>query len=110
MDRLKLIFIAGVLSAVLLGYVGPVQAYLAQRSELAHQREVLSELELKRDRLERQAKESLRPDVLEAQAREQAMIKPGERAYVIRGLPEETPARAEGGDDGGLWDRITGLL
>jgi cell division protein FtsB len=102
MPRLKLLFIAGILTAVLIGYVGPVQAYVEQRAELAHQRETLAQLDAKRDRLERQAKASNRPDVLEAKARDLGLIKPGERAYVIRGLPEDKPARPESSDDGGL--------
>ena len=106
MPRLKLLFIAGILTAVLIGYVGPVQAYVEQRAELAHQKATLAELEAKRDRLKRQAKASDRPDVLEAKARDLGLIKPGERAYVIRGLPDEKPAHADTSDDGGLWGWI----
>jgi cell division protein FtsB len=110
MPRLKTLFIAGILTAVLIGYVGPVQAYIDQRSELAHQQATLAELEAKRDRLKKQTKASERPDVLEAKARDLGLIKPGERAYVIRGLPDEKPPRTEATDDGGLWGWIAGRL
>jgi len=110
MPRLKILFIAGLLTAVLIGYVGPVRAYVDQRAELAEQQETLAELEAKRDRLKQLTKASERADVLEAQAREQGLIKPGERAYVVRGLPDDKPSRREASDDGGLWGWIAGLL
>jgi len=110
MHRLKLLFIAGILTAVLVGYIGPVQSYIEQRAELSRQQTALAELTAKRDRLQKQNDALNRPEVLEARARDLGLIRPGERAYVIRGLPDEPKPRAESSDDGGVFGWLTSRL
>ena len=110
MNRLKLFLVAGILTAVLVGYVGPVQAYIEQRAELSRQQNELAEQTAKRDRLQKQNDALNRPEVLEARARDLGLIRPGERAYVIRGLPEEQRPQEESSDDGGLLGWLTGRL
>jgi cell division protein FtsB len=110
MRRLKQLFIAGLLTAILIGYVGPVRAYLDQRAELGRQQAALVELETKRERLERQNAALDRPAVLEAKARALGLIKPDERAYVVRGLPDERPPREASDDGGGIWGWLAGHL
>lgn len=83
-----------------------MRGYLHQRAELAQQRAELAELEDRRDALKRQLTALGRPEVLEARAREIGLVLPGERTYLLRGLPEpgeERLAAADEGDgDGGL--------
>jgi hypothetical protein len=80
-----------------------VRGYLHQRSELAEQRAALTALEARRDALGRQLVALRRPEVLEARARELGLVRPGERTFLIRGLPEpgEEPADASEDDGGG---------
>jgi hypothetical protein len=80
-----------------------VRGYLHQRSELAEQRAALATLEARRDALGRQIVALRRPEVLEARARELGLVRPGERTFLIRGLPEpgEEPTDAPKGDGGG---------
>ncbi len=80
-----------------------MRGYLHQRSELAEQRAALAELEDRRDALGRQLTALRRPEVLEARARELGLVLPGERTYLLRGLPEpgEEPTAVADEDDGG---------
>jgi len=79
-----------------------VRGYLHQRSELAEQRAALAELEARRDALGRQLTALRRPEVLEARARELGLVLPGERTFLLRGLPEPGEEQAAvAGDDGG---------
>lgn len=92
----------GILTAVLVSYVGPVRGYLAQRAELATQRAALADLREQRDMLRDQVTAISRDEVLERRARELGLALPGERTYVVRGLPPPAAAAAEPeGDEGG---------
>lgn len=77
--------------------------YFDQRAELRHEQARLAELrEEKRTILARIAAADT-PQVLEMRAREQGLVRPGERAFAIHGELEPTPAPAPEGerDDGG---------
>lgn len=105
------IIIAGLLTALLLGYVGPVRGYLAQRAELRDESAKLAVLEQDRDTLRRQIAELNKADVLEARARAIGLIKPGERAFIVRGALGSARARERGGGgDGGPFGWLLGLL
>lgn len=105
------IIILGLLTALLLGYVGPISGYLAQRSELRDESAKLDVLEHKRETLRRQIADLNTADVLEARARAIGLIKPGERAFIVRGDLEPAPAAPEGGgDDGGALGWLTGIF
>jgi hypothetical protein len=98
-----------VLTALLLGYIGPVSGYLDQRAELRDERARLAELERTRDSFRIQIANLGQPAVLEARARELGLIKPGERAFVVRG-DVDPPPPPEPRDDGGALGWITGLF
>jgi cell division protein FtsB len=67
--------------------VGPSRTWLATNAEAKRQREAVAELRAENERL-RAAKRHLQgADALEREARELGMVKAGERAYVIEGLP-----------------------
>jgi len=105
------LILAGLLSALVLGYVGPVRGYLAQRSELQQESARLAVLEQNRDSLRKQIAELNKADVLEARARAIGLIKPGERAFIVRGELGPKPApQTGGGGDGGPFGWLLGLL
>ncbi|MFN8109575.1 MAG: septum formation initiator family protein [Thermoleophilia bacterium] len=82
------------LTAILLGYIGPLNGYLAQRSQLGTQRAELARLQARHDQLTAQLKSMGQDDVLERNARRLGMHKPGERGYIFaRGalVPSTTP-------------------
>ena len=109
--RVRRIIVAGLLTALVLGYVGPVRGYLAQRTELRDESAKLEVLEQNRDTLRRQIAELNKADVLEARARAIGLIKPGERAFIVRGTLGAPPARdTGGGGDGGPFGWLLGLL
>lgn len=105
------IFIAGLLTALLLGYVGPVSGYLNQRAELRDESAKLEVLEQRRETLRKQIADLNKADVLEARARAIGLVKPGERAFIVRGDLEPPAAPDEGGgDDGGPIGWLTGIF
>lgn len=109
--RARRIIVAGLLTALLLGYVGPVSGYLSQRSELRDESAKLEVLEHNRETLRRQIADLNKADVLEARAREIGLIKPGERAFIVRGDLEPKPHAAKGGGgDGGPFGWLTGIF
>ena len=103
--------VAGLLTALLLGYIGPVSGYLSQRAELRQESAKLAALEHTRNEYRRQIADLNTSDVLEARARAIGLVKPGESAFIVRGeiAPESTSA-TEGGDDGGPLGWLTRIL
>ena len=100
---------AGVLTALLLGYIGPVSGYLDQRATLRQEQARLHDLEHTRDALRTQIADLGQPAVLEARARELGLVEPGERAFVVRGDIDPKPP-PEPKDDGGRLGWLTGLF
>lgn len=102
---------AGLLTAILLGYVGPVSGYLQQRAELSEQRARLAELEARRDGFREQITRLGQAPVLEARARELGLVLPGERAFLVRGDLDPPPPPPEDDDgDGGPLGWLTAVF
>lgn len=78
------IVVAGIVSAVLIGYVGPVHGYLSQRGELAKEQRALTSMLATRNALHAQLAALGRDEVLEMRARELGLVRPGERAFIMR--------------------------
>ena len=77
---------AGILTALMLGYIGPVRGYLDQRAELRDEQAKLAMLEQRaRHAAHASSPRWTRPPVLEARARQLGLVKPGERAFLVRG-------------------------
>jgi cell division protein FtsB len=109
--RLRRIFLAGLLTAILIGYIGPVTGYFQQRSQLHQEQAHLAQLVATRDHLRSQLADLDRSSVLEERARALGLIQPGERSYLVRGeLDPPAPAPAKGGGDGGPLGWLTGLF
>jgi cell division protein FtsB len=82
-----------VLLVVLLSFLGPATKYV-RTWQLA--RETRSEVRSLRDdnaRLRSQAKLLQDPQQVELRARQLGMARPGERVYVVRGLPKASPPK-----------------
>lgn len=77
------------LFAVLVSYLGPARNYLESWRLAKQTRVELQELRTDNDRLRERAKRLRDPNTIELEARRIGMARPGERAYVIRGLPKE---------------------
>lgn len=103
----RTIVLAGVLTAVCIGYIGPVNGYISQRSELTRERADLAQLQARRDALAAQLKALERADVLEARARQLGLLKPGEKGYVLKRSQLEPPPPAPEHRDDGLWGWLT---
>ncbi len=102
---------AGLLTAILLGYIGPVSGYLDQRAELREERAKLADLEARRDGFREQIARLGQRPVLEARARELGLVLPGERAFLVRGdLDPAPPPAPEAGDDGGPLGWLTAIF
>ena len=101
MAPLRTYLIAGLATAILIGYIGPVQGYLDQREALAREQAVLKSLEERKKRLENEIAALDQPRVLEVRARELGLVRAGERAFIVRGLPEPPPNRRAPDDSGG---------
>lgn len=101
------LLLAGIVTAILVSYIGPVRGYLAQRTELAQETARLDALEAHRQQLVRQLRAIDRPAVLERRARELGLVRPGERPFLVEGLDSvereaaQERARERARDDGG---------
>jgi cell division protein FtsB len=68
-------------------YIGPARTWFSTYAEAKRQREQVAQLKAENMRL-RHAKRSLQgAGALEREARELGMVKAGEKAYVVEGLP-----------------------
>ena len=86
-DRLGRLALLGTLFVILLLYVSPAKHWLQQSSTAGAQRQELDEL-IKENRQLKERVRALRdPGALEREARRLGMVRQGERAYVIQGLP-----------------------
>lgn len=105
------LIIAGFIAALLLAYVGPVKGYFDQRSELRREQAHLASLEAEqRSYIERIATAE-NAAVLEMRAREQGLVRPGERAFAIRGdLEPAAPEPVRDDDGGGFFGWIPDIL
>jgi cell division protein FtsB len=77
-----------VLVAVMVSYIGPTTAYLRAWGLAKDTRAEVQDLRTDNDRLRARAKRLQDPEAIELEARRIGMARPGERAYVVRGLPK----------------------
>ncbi|MEQ8835144.1 MAG: septum formation initiator family protein [Miltoncostaeaceae bacterium] len=91
------------MTALAIAYIGPVLGYFDQRSELHREQARLEMLETEKRSILSQIAAADTVEVLEIRARQQGLVRPGERAFAIRGELEPEPAAEPEpeGDDGG---------
>jgi cell division protein FtsB len=86
-DRLGRWALIGVFCLVLYLYIGPALNWIGTYREAARQRATVATLRAQHARLSAQARALKAPGALEREARALGMVKAGERAYVVQGLP-----------------------
>lgn len=88
---------------------------MEQRGELARETARLGELEQTRERFTRDLRALGQERILERRARELGLVRPGERAFIVRGLDEieaaaEAARKQDSEDGGGIFGWLTDLI
>ena len=78
-----------VLAGVVYLYIGPTRTWISTYREAKERRAVVAELREENDRLRDRRDALRRPAVVEAEARGLGMVRDGEKAFVVRGLPAD---------------------
>jgi cell division protein FtsB len=86
-DRLGRLALLATLIVILFLYISPAKHWWQQSRTAAAQRSELDELNRENRKLKRQVRALRDPGALEQEARRLGMVRQGERAYVIKGLP-----------------------
>ncbi len=86
-DRIGRIALLLVLAGVIALYVNPLRDWWATMDEAEARRAEVQQLQRENARLRARKAELRDPRALEREARERCMVAPGERAYVVEGLP-----------------------
>ena len=88
-DRVGRFALLLLLGVVLLLYVNPALNYIETWQAANSKRSQLDRLQAENKRLGARKRALREPATLEHEARALGMVRPGERAYVIKGLPED---------------------
>jgi hypothetical protein len=78
----------GALVLVALLYYRPLKAYVDARGELGRRSAAVQKLRSQRSRLEHQVRGSTTLAQLAREARALGYVRPGERLYIVKGIPE----------------------
>ena len=87
-DRVGRVALLCVLVGLAFLYIKPASSYFAARGQAKARTAEVHALERERDQLLARRRALKRPAVLEREARRLGYVKPGERAYIVRGLPK----------------------
>lgn len=87
-DRISRLALLGVMVVLLGLFIGPARSYVSTWQKSKHEHAVLTSLKHENARLKAQRAALLHPTVLEREARGLGMTEPGERVFVLRGLPK----------------------
>lgn len=88
-DRIGRVALLVVLVGLATLYVKPTISWFETRGEAAARQAEVDRLEAQNKRLRERKKALQDPRALEREARRLGMVKPGERAYVVKGLPKD---------------------
>ena len=83
--RWRLVVVAAV-GVMAFFYYRPLHAYFDTRHALHERRAEVRGLQAQKRRLERQLAVSTSPGALELEARQLALVKPGERLFIVKGI------------------------
>jgi cell division protein FtsB len=86
-DRLGRLALLGTLFVILLLYISPAKHWWQQSRTAGAQKQELEDLTDENRTLEKRVRALRDPGALEREARRLGMVRQGERAYVIEGLP-----------------------
>jgi cell division protein FtsB len=87
-DRVSRVALLIVLVAIVGLYIGPARSYWSTVREAKHRRAEVAQLKRENDRLRAKRAALRSTSSLEREARRLGMVRPGERAYVVKHLPK----------------------
>jgi cell division protein FtsB len=87
-DRLGRLALLGTLIVILMLYISPAKHWWQQSRTRSAQEDELRELTDENRKLKQRVRALRDPGALEREARRLGMVRAGERAYVIKGLPD----------------------
>jgi Septum formation initiator len=93
--RLRLLWTIGIVAIAVYLYYRPIASYLETRNDLTTRRAEVESLRLVRAELELRLVNSTSVDSIEREARRIGWVKPGERLFVVKGIPAWRKARSE---------------
>jgi cell division protein FtsB len=94
--RLRLLWAVALVGIAVYLYYRPISSYLETRNDLAARRAEVESLRLVRAELELRLVNSSSVGSLEREARRINYVKPGERLFVVKGIPAWRKARSTG--------------
>lgn len=87
-DRISRLAMLAVMVVLLGLFIGPARSYVSTWQKSKHERAVVASLKRENEQLRVRRAALTHPAVLEREARELGMTRPGERIFVLRGLPK----------------------
>lgn len=94
--RLRLLWAVAFLGIAAYLYYQPISSYLETRNDLTTRRAEVESLRLVRAELELRLVNTTSVESLEREARRIDYVKPGERLFVVKGIPAWRKARSSG--------------
>ncbi|MDW5594955.1 septum formation initiator family protein [Conexibacter stalactiti] len=88
-DRVGRVALLLLLVGVVALYVQPARSYVSTWRDSNAKHEQLRQLEVEHEALSRRAGALREPRTIETEARRLGMVRPGERPYVVSGLPDD---------------------
>ncbi len=88
-DRLGRWALILVFLLVLYLYIGPARSWISTYAQAKEKREDVASLRTENRRLRERRAELRKPAALEREARRLGMVKAGEKAFVVQGLPRQ---------------------
>jgi cell division protein FtsB len=98
--RLRLLWAVAIVGVAVYLYYRPIASYLETRNQLETSRAEVESLGLVKAELELRLVNSTSVDSIEREARRIGYVKPGERLFVVKGIPAWRKARSAARDDG----------
>ena len=86
-DRVGRVALLATLIVIVFSYLSPARHWIQQSGTAGRQKQELTELKTQRVELTRRLRALRDPGALEREARRLGMVRVGERAYVVSGLP-----------------------
>ncbi len=96
--RLRLLWAIGLVGVAVYLYYQPIASYVETRNDLTTRRSDVDSLRLVRAELELRLVNSTSVGSLEREARRINYVKPGERLFVVKGIPAWRKARSSGSE------------
>jgi len=92
--RLRLLWVLAIVGVTVYLYYRPISSYLETRHQLATSRADVESLRLVKGELELRLVNSTSVDSIEREARRIGYVRPGERLFVVKGIPAWRRARS----------------